>query len=714
MKIEAREFGSVRSVLLAFMYITATWMLSPVAKGNSGTDDIWMQSEDAVVSEVTDGSGDKGRALKVDYSTHPPGLEIALLPPSDEEKRSGEMSGPKRLLIGYHRDMPEEFEGDLAPMLEWTEVADGTLVASLSVTSPGATSVRVGFRAELGAAGEIRFFGEESEESYAVVTQEDFHIEEGEMETLWSPTVEGETLGMEISLPNQSAVSAFWLEVDEVAHAFLPVNPDDAQVKQLRCANVHIDVQCRATTVHGTKENAVARIRLEDSRGSWVCTGTLLNDTDTSSLIPYMLTANHCIGTDSVARTLEAWWFYQRARCRGSALDSRQRRIRVGATLLATSRSYDQTLVRLRGSPPAGSVLSSWDARPLGHPVSAYGIHHPLEYEKKYAAGQTGFERPSGGLTNTIPIRWSEGTTDKGSSGSGLFLRTTGQLVGALSHGPACGYNITDKYGSLRNFFPQVRRWLVPGDGGTGPTGDADVVLPLVTQASNVQQLGMVRILNQSRQAGTVQIYGIDDFGRRFGPANLAMLSGQGKTLFSPDLERGNRSLGFPVGLGDGRDNWWVELRSSLDIEARAYIRTPDGFLTSMHQVSGETAISGRYSYHVPFFNPASNTSLRSILRLVNPGNSTAQVIIRGVDARGNPGPRGDVRLSLPGGRAMQIGAQHLEQGGDIIERVYGIRLVGRLGDGEGKWHLYVSSNRRLLVMGLMSTRSGHLSNLSQ
>ena len=124
-----------------------------------------------------------------------------------------------------------------------------------------------------------------------------------------------------------------------------------------------------------------------------------------------------------------------------------------------------------------------------------------------------------------------------------------------------------------------------------------------------------------------------------------------------------------------------------------------------MHQVSAETS-AGSQRYHVPFFNPASNTSLRSLLRIVNPSTSTANVTISAIDSLGDAAPLGDVSLSLPGGIGVLVTAQQLEQGAT------GLR--GRLGSGQGKWQLFVSSNRPLTVMGLMLTRSGHLSNLSE
>ena len=118
--------------------------------------------------------------------------------------------------------------------------------------------------------------------------------------------------------------------------------------------------------------------------------------------------------------------------------------------------------------------------------------------------------------------------------------------------------------------------------------------------------------------------------------------------------------------------DWRLELTSDLDIEAGAYIRTRDGFLTSMHDVASSTA--GVHS--VPFFNPGSNTAQVSLLRVMNDTDYTASVRIDGTDDRGNASS-GNVSLSLDSGQARTISALELEQGGSGLE--------GALGDGAGK-----------------------------
>ena len=224
--------------------------------------------------------------------------------------------------------------------------------------------------------------------------------------------------------------------------------------------------------------------------------------------------------------------------------------------------------------------------------------------------------------------------------------------------------------------------------------------LPLVRPADFAGQESLVRFVNRSSTSGTVRITAIDDTGRRFGPVTLTLGGLRDTNITSGDLERGNAAKGLPVGVGNGSGSWRLELATALIIEPLAYIRTPDGFLTSMHD---EAPVSGG-GHWVPFFNPASNTSKVSRLRIINPGATAAAVTVTGLDDGGNAGS-GTVSLTLPAGAARTLSAQDLERGG--------AGFSGRLGDGAGKWRLNVRSSANIQVMSLLSTRTGHLANLS-
>ena len=235
-----------------------------------------------------------------------------------------------------------------------------------------------------------------------------------------------------------------------------------------------------------------------------------------------------------------------------------------------------------------------------------------------------------------------------------------------------------------------------------GAAGEAsEFTLPLFIAASNSVQQGFARIINHSDESGTVTIHGIDDAGTPHGPIELSLQPGETQHFNSQDLEEGNPSKALSDGLGDGDGDWRLSMRTELDIEPLAYIRTEDGFVTSMHELARRTA----KGYHVPIFNPGSNASQRSRLRLINPTTTDVDVTITGLDDAGNPPSVGPVRVTLPAQAARTITAHELETGATHFD--------GRFGDGAGKWQLYVDADAPIEVLSLLESPTGHLANLS-
>ena len=230
--------------------------------------------------------------------------------------------------------------------------------------------------------------------------------------------------------------------------------------------------------------------------------------------------------------------------------------------------------------------------------------------------------------------------------------------------------------------------------------------IPMVMSADNAAQQGFVRIINRSNRAGRVRIHAVDDAGRRSDPVYLSMDAKASAHFNSRDLEEGNASKGLSAGVGNGAGDWQLEMSTTLDIEPRAYIRTPDGFLTSIHQTAAQSK-EDDMRYLVPVFNPGSNRNQESRLRLVNVSDGNARIVVRGLDDRGEAPPEGVVRLTLPEGAARILSAQQLEEGG--------AGFSGRFGGGSGKWQLFVSADQPIQVMSLLYSRqTGNLTNLSR
>ena len=228
-------------------------------------------------------------------------------------------------------------------------------------------------------------------------------------------------------------------------------------------------------------------------------------------------------------------------------------------------------------------------------------------------------------------------------------------------------------------------------------TVNGHYAVPLFLSAADPIHHGFLRIVNRSNHGGTVRIHAIDEAGKRFGPVALDLAAGSAAHLDSGDLERGNLAKGLSGGVGTGQGEWRLELATTLDILARSYVRTSDGFLT---RLDGTSAVGDGNSCVVDFFNPASNHEQVSQLRLANTSTEIAEITVTGTDDRGHQAS-GDVRFTIPAGETRALTAQDLESG------VAGVS--GRLGDGTGKWRLSVSSDRSIEVTNLLSSATGYV-----
>ena len=212
---------------------------------------------------------------------------------------------------------------------------------------------------------------------------------------------------------------------------------------------------------------------------------------------------------------------------------------------------------------------------------------------------------------------------------------------------------------------------------------------------------GFVRVINRSDEQGEVRIDAWDDAGTHRGPVTLAIGAGETKHFNSENLEEGSADKGLSKGIEAGEGDWQVEFTSTLDIEVLAYIRTGDGFLTAMHDVAPSTEAGHR----VVTFNPGRNAEQVSRLRVVNPGAESVEVRIEGTDGDGASSD-GAVEFTLAPRASRMLSAKELESG-----EAQGVS--GALGMGTDKWQLLVTSEQPIEVMSLMSSPTGHLTNLS-
>ena len=316
------------------------------------------------------------------------------------------------------------------------------------------------------------------------------------------------------------------------------------------------------------------------------------------------------------------------------------------------------------------------------------------------------------------PLAWP--TTDLGTSIWGIddtgTLRVVDVIipVGAATATAAQleRFGLGDGVGKWRLIVPAARSLeamslLESPDGyltnlSTVPLPGADGAwrVPFFPAASSSRGQGFARIANVGDEPAEAAVVAVDDSGLRTEPRVLRLGPWEALHFDSKDLEQGNEAKGLGWGVGSPRQgDWRLEITSASDIGVTSFVRYPDGFLTSMHDV---VPADGNV-YNVVFFDPARNTRQVSLLRLANDSDAAATVSIIGVDDAGRRG--GEVGATIPSGQATTFTAAQLEEGAP--------GLVGRMGSGQGKWQLLVAADRPLTVMSLLATSSGHLTNLS-
>ncbi len=399
-------------------------------------------------------------------------------------QRHNVANGAKRLQIGIERDAADEASNLLPAGLTWLPV-EGGRVLHFDVTSPQAAALRVGLElrglpdgAELRVAsrsgGLVEFVDAE-----AMIAGVDGNG------VYWSPVTEGDTQRIELYVP--AGTAGFAPDVRRVSHLVTsPLRPIEIAKVLKASGSCNIDVACRTGTLGQpfvNAKNAVARMVFQDG-GTYFCTGTLLNDSTPATQEAYFYSAAHCLRTQAVANTVSTFWNYETPTC-GVSNSGSNIQTAGGADLLFQSVRSDVLFLRLRATPPSGAFFAGWNATTLSPSTSIIAIHHPGGDIKKVSRGIHGgmlqnYDLDGQILDNVARATWIEGTTEGGSSGSGMFTLNGSdyQLRGGLAGGYASCANSgqpetptgnQDVYSRFDLAYPALQQWL---SAANGPTRD--------------------------------------------------------------------------------------------------------------------------------------------------------------------------------------------------------------------------------------------------
>ena len=378
----------------------------------------------------------------------------------------------KATQIGVARRLADEGIQRTSPGLRWLPLKSGGAVARLQVASPDALGLRVGLQVNrLHPHVELRFAGsDEPARVVARITAAQAQALAGEDGVYWTPATDGATQIIEVYRPAHVAATQARLQAPQVSHLLSNSRNDFKIVEKVgESAACNINAVCRVDQLgpaYVQAKNAVAHMVYVDAGKSYICTGTLLNDTTPSTQVPYFYSAAHCIDSQTVANTLNTYWGYENSGC--STSDGRRTNpLTGGADILFVDANVDALLLRLKNPAPAGATFAGWDASTLAPNADVIAIHHPSGDAKKYSRGQ----HVADSYAEQFTVGWLEGTTEGGSSGSGLFTRhadSSYRLRGGLYGGDASCANTgnianaenRDHYSRLDLVFPRIKQWI--------------------------------------------------------------------------------------------------------------------------------------------------------------------------------------------------------------------------------------------------------------
>jgi hypothetical protein len=577
-----------RRHLIAAAMVVSLWM-TVLAYGNMSTMSEIFQSDN-----IRDTAVSFKESLK---SFHAIETAPVIQPDkhSPKEKQISAPGGPIPRQIGMARKTDQSPDPEVfKKILKWRPVQDGGHTAAIIVYSPEARALRAGMIVgNLPRTTEFRFFeitSRPGEGAVTKVTGKQIHRllrqnrtkapDHPDAGTYWSPMVAGEKMGVEIYLPPGVHPGGLGIAIPYISHIYALPGFPDGDPPSLQNYGDSNPCQNDATCYSGweVQRNAVAKIVFVEQGYSYICTGTLLNDTDTASQIPYFVTANHCIDSQPVASTLETHWFFESAAC-GSGTRHTAYTVKSGGSDLLWTRglsrnsldaNQDLTLLRLNDTPPDGAMLAGWNT--FIDQQQMTGIHHPSGDWKKISFGNPddtykcydidgdSYHCVTSATGSFLRVLWTDGGTEGGSSGSGLF-NTQGQLVGTLLGGGGgdCAGSDSEysRFGAAYD-AGDLAQWLAPSPPVLGTvilTRDIpDVTLPAGSDA----------VVYGTFQANQVVL----ESGAK---AELINFPGQNTIQIQSDSSRFSVSRSGTVVLFEGSDGTRLKIPASAEVQTIAF-----------------------------------------------------------------------------------------------------------------------------------------------
>ena len=362
-------------------------------------------------------------------------ISIEELPAFDIESFLEEDEGEMRSSIikpyRFANSIPVHFNMNNSG--NWITLEDGSLIWRLEIQSIGAYSLNVIYDIfDIPEGAEFFVYSDDREMVLGAFTNFN-HKPHGGFST--APVI-----GDKIILEYNEPINALFhgnISINTVAHDYRNIffNENRDYGSSGSCNN---NTMCGVGDEWRDEIRSVAMILT--AGGSRLCTGSLVNN-GAQDLVPYFLTANHCLGGN------DSWIFmfnYESPTC--SNQNGPTNMTISGSSLLVDDSTSDVALLLLNEIPPENYNIhyAGWDVS--GNiPTTPVGIHHPSGDIKKISFD---YDNASNSGNFWDVNNWDDGTTEPGSSGSPLFDGLNKRIIGQLYGGTASCTSITyDTYG---------------------------------------------------------------------------------------------------------------------------------------------------------------------------------------------------------------------------------------------------------------------------
>jgi len=331
---------------------------------------------------------------------------------------------------------------------KWVELDNGGRIWTLSIFSESAKGINLIYNEfDLPYGAELNLYSKTKHQhlgSYTAKNNKDTNI-------MATQPIIGDTIILELYEPKK-ARNLSKLSISKAIHhykeSFLTTKTTINYESSGYC---NIDVSCSEGDNWTAEIKSTAMFQI----GNGYCSGILINNTSNNKE-QYFLTAKHCINESSNLLGSTIFYFnWQLENCDSETMPIYN--TVVGAEEIFNDTRTDIALLKITTPIPESYNInySGWDNTDLNH-TSTTVLHHPKGDVKKISSDNS---QPNtsemilfDGMTENAvwEVVWDSGTTESGSSGSGLYNQNF-HLIGHLIGGAASciDQNLPDYFGKL-------------------------------------------------------------------------------------------------------------------------------------------------------------------------------------------------------------------------------------------------------------------------